>query len=253
MIFSKVNALVALLVLYSLCLTAQAKDLLAVGTSFGQIFEQKSNGEFTGLAVDILNRFAKQTNVTIHYQIIPWRRAQSMVERGQADILIGPYHTKEREALLAFSEKAFYRDEIVFYARKDKIHRWNGEYDSIKNQRIGKMQGWSYGATFTEQTQMLAINEFVDLKSGIERLSRGDLDLLATNRRNTDAEQLKITISNTIEPILPIIDIQDGFMAFPKQGEFIPLRLQFDHFFNDMIQTGELLQLSKTYGVAIPP
>lgn len=114
MIFSKVNALVAFLVLYGLCLTAQAKDLLAVGTSFGQIFEQKSNGEYTGLGVDILNRFAEQTNVTIHYQIIPWRRAQSMVERGQADILIGPYYSKEREALLAFSEKAFFEMKSCF-------------------------------------------------------------------------------------------------------------------------------------------
>ncbi|MCL1089067.1 transporter substrate-binding domain-containing protein [Shewanella profunda] len=252
MIFSKAYALVALLVLGSLCFTAQAKDLLAVGTSFSQIFEQKSNGEYTGLGVDILNRFAEQQKVTIHYQIAPWRRAQSMVERGQADILIGPYHTKEREALLAFSERAFYRDEIVFYARKDRINSWNGEYHSIKNQRIGKMQGWSYGATFTEQTQTLTINEFVDLKSGVERLSRGDLDLLATNRRNTDAEQLKLKISNTIEPILPIIDIQDGFMAFPKQEQFDPLRYRFDRFFEEMIKNGTLTTLGQKYRVTLP-
>ncbi|MGI2066678.1 substrate-binding periplasmic protein [Shewanella sp. MF08487] len=244
--------LFTLILLCSLCVTTQSKELLAVGTSFNQIFELQPNGEYTGLGVDILNRFAEQTNVTIHYQIIPWRRAQSMVEHGQADILIGPYYSKEREALLAFSEKAFFRDEIVFYARKDKINSWNGEYHSIKNQRIGKMQGWSYGARFTEQTEMLTINEFVDLKSGIERLSRGDLDLLATNQRDTNTEQWKLKISNTIEPIFPIIDIQDGFMAFPKQGQFDPLRTRFNSFLEEIIQNGTLTTLGQKYRVSLP-
>lgn len=90
MILSKAFAQVVLLALSSLCLTAQAKDLLAVGASFNQIFELQPNGEYTGLGVDILNRFAQQQSVNIHYQITPWRRAISMVERGQADILIGP-------------------------------------------------------------------------------------------------------------------------------------------------------------------
>lgn len=252
MILSKIHSKILLLALSGFCCTVQAEDLLAVGTRFNQIFEQQANGEFTGLGVDILNRFAKQQKVTIHYEIAPWRRAQSMVERGQADILIGPYLNQARQNQLTFSAKAFYRDEIVFYASNASAIPWNGDYQSIKGLRIGKMQGWSYGESFNEQTQLLAINEFVDIKSGIERLSRGDLDLLATNVRNTEATLANIKIPQAIGPIVPIIGIQDGFMAFPKQAQFAPLKQQFDRFFEDMLQSGELANLGKIHRVTIP-
>lgn len=241
-----------LLLLLSTSGAINAQELLAVGTSFSQIFEQKSNGEYSGLGVDILNRFAEQQKVVIHYQIAPWRRAQAMVERGQADILIGPYISEARQKVLAFSSQAFYRDEIVFYARTNNPTTWDGTYDNIHGLRIGKMQGWSYGYRFNERTKTLTINEFADLKSGIERLSRGDLDLLATNVRNTQAVLSQIKIPQAITPIMPVIDIQDGFMAFPKYPKFQPLQQHFDQFLQAMYDSGELAKLAKIRGVTIP-
>lgn len=242
----------ALTILTCLITPVKAQELLAVGTSFSQIFEQKSNGEYSGLGVDILNRFAEQQKVVIHYQIAPWRRAQAMVERGQADILIGPYISEARQKVLAFSSLAFYRDEIVFYAKTNNPTTWDGSYDSIHGLRIGKMQGWSYGYRFNERTKTLTINEFADLKSGIERLSRGDLDLLATNVRNTQAVLSQIKIPQAITPIMPIIDIQDGFMAFPKYPKFQPLQQDFDQFLQAMHDSGELAKLAKIREVTIP-
>lgn len=248
------NTLIKLTLITLTCLITpiKAQELLAVGTHFSQIFEQQPNGNYTGLGVDILNRFAEQQKVTIHYQITPWRRAQSMVERGQADILIGPYFSEERQKRLAFSAQPFYRDEIVFYARVNSPTSWDGSYASISGLKIGKMQGWSYGYLFTERTKALTINEFTDLKSGIERLSRGDLDLLATNIRNTQAVLAQIKIPQAIAPIMPAIDIQDGFMAFPKDSQFQPLQQSFDLFMQHMVQTGELTTLASVRGVTIP-
>ncbi len=67
------NTLRRLVLLTLICLVApiKAEELFAVGTRFSQIFEQKPNGEYIGLGVDILNRFAQQQKVTIHYQIAP--------------------------------------------------------------------------------------------------------------------------------------------------------------------------------------
>lgn len=242
----------SLFILSSLCPPAQAEELLAVGTSFSQIFEQNAKGEYNGLAVDILNRFAERQKVTIHYQLAPWRRAQAMVERGQADILIGPYISEARQKVLAFSSLAFYRDDIVFYARAHHPTPWDGNYASIRGLRIGKMQGWSYGYLFNERTKSLTINEFADLKSGIERLSRGDLDLLASNIRNTQSLLAQIKLPQNIMPLSPAIDTQDGFMAFPKYAQFQPLLESFDLFLQDMVQSGELANLAKARGVSIP-
>ncbi|ABI39821.1 ABC transporter, periplasmic substrate-binding protein, putative [Shewanella sp. MR-4] len=252
MAFKKVLICYSLFILMSLCPSAKAEELLAVGTTFSQIFEQKANGEYSGLGVDILNRFAEQQKVTIHYQIAPWRRAQSMVERGQAEILIGPYISEARQKVLAFSSIAFYRDDIVFYARTNNPTPWDGNYASIHGLRIGKVQGWSYGYLFNERTKTFTINEFTDLKSGIERLSRGDLDLLASNVRNTQAVLAQIKIPQAIAPILPTIDTLDGFMAFPKYSQFQPLQESFDLFLQDMVKTGELANLARVHGVSIP-
>ncbi|MGL6012012.1 MAG: substrate-binding periplasmic protein, partial [Shewanella oncorhynchi] len=43
-----------------------------------------------------------------------------------------------------------------------------------------------------------------------------------------------------------------GFMAFPKQAKFDPLRTHFDSFFEEMIQNGTLTTLGQKYRVTLP-
>jgi len=62
----------------------------------------------------------------------------------------------------------------------------------------------------------------------------------------------QIKIPKAITPITPIIDVQDGYMAFPKQAKFDPLRQRFDRFFEDMIQNGTFTTLGQEYRVTLP-
>lgn len=70
-------------------LTGHAAERLAVSTTFAQIFEQGSDGQWRGLGVDVLCALAARAGDTIRFQLYPWPRAQAMVERAQADILVG--------------------------------------------------------------------------------------------------------------------------------------------------------------------
>lgn len=244
-----------LLLLSSLSLASpwlQARELLAVGTHFSQVFEVGADGEFRGIAVDILRSFANDHGHSIRFESYPWLRAQSMVHLGKADILIGPYKNATRERLLAFSEQGFYRDQMVFYVQKSAPITWNGNFDELKPHLVGDMLGWYYGDGYHEAKSGLRVVSFEKLKGAVERLLLGDIDLLAANRRNMRAILAQLNKSDALESLEPIITIQDGYFAFPKKEEFIAIRTQFDTAFDAMVRRGELARLAKAHDIRIP-
>jgi len=125
---------------------SHAAQVLAVGTEFANVFERNAVGEYTGLGADILRALAKQNGDDIRFEIYPWARAQWMVENEQAQILIGPYKTAEREGKFAFAKRAFYRDLMALYVRKGSEFSWDGNYASLPGPRLGVINGCVYGA-----------------------------------------------------------------------------------------------------------
>ncbi|MEH6459985.1 substrate-binding periplasmic protein [Chitinimonas sp. JJ19] len=238
------------LILLAGALPASARELLVVGTQFGRLFEQVPSGEFEGLAVTLVREFARASGHTVRFDIYPWARAQMVVQTGKADMLIGPYKTPEREQLFAFSDKAFYRDEMVFYARAGSSTRWDGDYAQLRGLRIAAIRGWAYGAGFEAARAQVDMTN--NLQSGILMLSEKRVDLLATNRRNTEALLATMASPPDIQAISPIIEVQDGYFAFPKSAEAASLRAEFNVFFNNLIRKGELARLARQHGVTIP-
>jgi polar amino acid transport system substrate-binding protein len=231
---------------------AQARELLAVGTHFSQVFEVGADGEFRGIAVDILKSFAHDNGHSVRFESYPWLRAQSMVHLGKADILIGPYKNANRERLLAFSAQGFYRDQMVFYVQKSSAIAWQGNFDELQHHLVGDMLGWYYGDGYQEAKSRLRVVSFEKLKGAVERLLRGDIDLLAANKRNMRAILTQLNKSDALESLEPIITIQDGYFAFPKMEEFAAIRTQFDISFDDMVRRGELARLALLHAIAVP-
>jgi polar amino acid transport system substrate-binding protein len=233
-------------------ISATARELIVAGTQFGRVFEQASNGKFTGLAVDLLEEYARTAGDTVRFELVPWPRAQMMVQTGLADILIGPYKTPERELVFAFSDKPFYRDEMVFYARAEGDAGWDGNYAHLKERRIAAIRGWAYGDQFDRMQRELKVDITDSLENGIRMLSNRHVDLLATNRRNTEALLPSMILPRAISPILPIIDTHDGYFAFPKRPGFEALRVEFDKVFDEMVSKGVLAKLALKHGVSVP-
>ena len=78
-----------------------------------------ADGQVTGLKIDMLELVAARAGIAIREQARPWQRAQSMVEHGEADLLVIP-ETDEREAYAAFSRNAlFYDTTVVLYLRNE--------------------------------------------------------------------------------------------------------------------------------------
>ncbi len=234
-------------------LAAQGAEWRVVGTQFARVFEPDASGETAmGLAADVLRAVAARTGDTVHFKLYPWARAQAMVEHGEADVLVGPYKSPERLLRFAFAERPFYQDDMVFYTRMGGSPSWSGSYATIRGLRIVAVNGWIYGSAFDTARAEWGINNVPSVENGLMMLMHNRIDLLAANRRNTEAAIDTLQIRGAVQPLLPIIDVQQGYFAFPRQSSHDGLRQRFNQAFNQLVDSGELARLARKHGVTVP-
>lgn len=230
-----------------------AAERLAVGASFSGVFEQTADGQWRGLGVEVLQQLADSAGDTIRFKMYPWPRAQAMVELGQADILIGPYRSPEREKRYAFFELPLYRDRVVFYARHDSSTRWTGDLRTLRSARIGTIRGWHYGPAFERARPLLNISKIPQLENGFRMLAYRRVDLLAANERNSVPVLTALGMEGQLVPLCPAITELDGYFAFPRAAKFAATRDRYNTLFKEMVRSGELERLGAKNGVLVPP
>ena len=233
-------------------LPAQARELLAVGAQFERVFEYQDSGDYGGLGVELLRLMAARTGNTVRFRMVPWARAQAMLVQGQADILIGPYKAPERFASMAFADKPFYQDQIVFYTRQDPGFSWDGDYANLKNRRLVMLNGWAYGSDLERVRASLQVSVANNVENGLKMLVHNHVDLFVTNRRNTEPVVERLGMGRQVKVLPRVLEVQNGYFAFPRAPEFDRLRLQFDQEFNSLIDSGELKRLGKRFDVTTP-
>ncbi|EEF25306.1 conserved hypothetical protein, partial [Ricinus communis] len=233
-------------------LSGKAVERLAVGTTFAHIFEEGSDGQWRGLGVDVLRVLAARAGDTVRFQLYPWPRAQAMVERAQADILVGPYKSPERLLRFAFVDQPFYRDRMVFYARRDAAPPWRGDLAALRNRRIAAVRGWHYGPQFDQARPLLEISEVPQLENGVQMLAYGRVDLLATNERNSAGVIGALRLDDALTVLCPDIAQLDGYLAFPRDPKFSAVRDRYNTLFSEMVRSGELARLGARNGVLVP-
>jgi polar amino acid transport system substrate-binding protein len=229
-----------------------AAERLAVGTTFSHIFEQAADGQWHGLGVDVLRTLAARAGDTVRFKLYPWPRAMAMVERAQADILVGPYKSPERLKLFAFTDQPFYRDRMVFYARSGSNPPWRGDMAALKVRRIATVRGWHYGPDFEQARPLLNISEVPQLENGLQMLALGRVDLLATNQRNSTELVGSLRLEHALTVLCPDITQLDGYLAFPRDAKFSTVRHRYNALFTEMVRSGELARLGARNGVLVP-
>ncbi|MBC9248954.1 hypothetical protein A9179_01570 [Pseudomonas alcaligenes] len=230
----------------------QAREWLVVGAAFPQVYEQGENGQFHGLATDVLRLLAAELGDELRFELYPWARAQRMVELGAADILVGPYRTAEREARFAFAAVPFYQDRMVFYARRQASPRWDGDFASLAGQRIAVVRGWAYGTRFEAARAQLQLDTVESVPNGLRMLAAGRIELLASNQRNTRAPLAELGLDGQLVQLQPEFDVQRGYFAFPRDSAHAELRERFDRAFTRVVEQGLLARLAAPLEVEVP-
>ena len=231
---------------------AQAQPVLAVGATFARLFMPGPQGRPQGLAVDLLERILLPLGQAPRYELYPWLRAQAMLAQGQAQILIGPYRTPEREALMRFSQQAFYEDAMLFYVRREALDLWRGDYAALAGLRVGVVQGWVYGAEFEQRRAQLRPEPLRDLATGLRMLERGRLDLLAANERNAQPVLEALGLGQALLPCRTPLGRLRGHFAFGLDEAGALWRQRVDAGLARLRASGELATLAARWQVTLP-
>jgi polar amino acid transport system substrate-binding protein len=228
------------------------RELLVIGTRFEQIYERQSGGEFTGMGVELVRTIAAQLGYTVRFEIYPWKRAQLLLGQGKADILVGPYLSEERLRTMRFSQRPFFQDQMAFYALTGAQRGWNGDYGALAGKRIVMLNGWVYGEAFETARARLQISVANTVENGLNMLKHRHVELFASNRRDTEPVVDVMELRGKVESLLPLIETQNAYFAFPRDARFDTLRLSFDKALEALAARGELQRLGKRFAVSVP-
>ncbi|MGQ3053602.1 MAG: substrate-binding periplasmic protein [Roseateles sp.] len=229
---------------------ARATPLRAVGSQFARIFEGSEGQAPKGLAVDLLGQLFGDS---LRCEWLPWSRAQLMVEQGEADILIGPYRTPEREGRMLFSVRSFYSDAMVWYARRGEEARWSGEFGTLAQTPVAAVRGWAYGSRFERmKTSMNQLTWVQSVDAGLLMLTKRRVELFAANDRNCQPVLQRLNLTDAVARCSPPLDVLHGHMAFARSATGEELSRRYDRAFEQWLRTGSATELYRRWGVERP-
>ncbi len=202
-----------------------------VGSEFPDILSYDKDGVLKGSAAEIIDTASKKLNFKYKISLYPWIRATEMVKYGQADILIGPYKTKEREKLMKFSKNHFYEDQIILVSLNENKVEWNGDLRSIKNYKVGVVRGWALGKTFEKHKSLLEVTKAESTDKLLQMLQRKRLDIIIVHKRSyTDDIKTKSIDINSFRVLSPPLSRQKGYFAYSQEKELDQFMRAFNGF-----------------------
>lgn len=151
---------------------AQADTVTAAGDPWPPFLDPEHAKQ--GVAVEIVAAALASQGHTLKFSFMPWQRALDGVKEGSIDILVGAWHTQEREAYLLFGE-SYLSNDLKFIKRKDDAFAYTG-IDSLKGKTIGTVRGYGYGDAF-EKANNFKKQEAAELMPSILKLVGGRIDL----------------------------------------------------------------------------
>ncbi|HEX2010374.1 MAG TPA: transporter substrate-binding domain-containing protein [Roseateles sp.] len=137
-----------------------------------------------GLYYELMNEAARRLGWTLQYIEVPSARAFRMMELGEADLMLGPLRTPERERFLSYTQVQLPAEDKAFYAPPG-APAVRGPEDLL-GRRIAVQRGKRYGSTFDTDAR-LQRHEVNDYRAALEMVARGRLDIAVVPERQGDA------------------------------------------------------------------
>ena len=224
-------------------------EILFVGTSFPVILQQNNDEQIYGLAPDIISRIMTSLNIPYKIIIVPWKRAQTMMENGQADVIIGPYKTAEREALFDFSTYPFYMDKMVLYTHSTNPINWTGDLSKLQGKNLGVPLGWTGGENYESLRHLIHIYDVPGLQNGLQMVVKRRIEFVLANLRNAEFIIRQEGIADDLQLLLPEIQSTNGYFGFSKTTPIHSFRLQFSQELAKLFELGEIARMNHKYGL----
>lgn len=154
--------------------SAQPAVLRVVGSSDPpyRVFGPSGAG---GLYYELLNEAVRRLGWIPRYEDAPSVRALRMMELGEADLMVGPFRSPDRERYLLYTQVPLPAVDIVFYTRP-----WAPALrvaDDLVGRTIAVHRGKRYGHGFDDDPR-LRRHELSNYRTAFEMVARGRLDVV---------------------------------------------------------------------------
>ncbi|GAB3257204.1 transporter substrate-binding domain-containing protein [Chitinimonas naiadis] len=217
----------ALAVLFALPLWAGAacdKLVYATNPKYPPYGWAEDEVRYQGAAVALLKLVAP-ANVTLQPAFYPWKRALSMAESGEIDLLLALRITPDRQRYLSFTRsRAFHNPIVVFVAANSPIR--TAEWPGLAAYRGAVSAGDFFGSGFDEYLKTsLKVEVAPTMVENFKKLRAGRVDYFVTGEqlgraylRNTEG-----ALSGSIVALKPAISDGDIHFGFSKKSACLGL------------------------------
>jgi polar amino acid transport system substrate-binding protein len=104
--------------------------------------------ENPGFLVKLAKTIFEKRGHTIKYSVVPWKRAKLGMINGTYDGIVGMAKNEDTEKLYVFPALEMAESQFCFYVAHDSQWTYTG-MPSLKNERLGVINGYGYGAEGT--------------------------------------------------------------------------------------------------------
>lgn len=180
--------------------SAQTAKTIIVATHIEPPFSDIIDGEFSGENIDIANAFAEKTGKKIRFVYCPVARCFSLMQAGQADMIVAVRKTKIREKFLHYLTPAIkiqHRPLRFYILANNKITV--DKYEDLKPLKIGVLRGASYFDKLDHDTNITKIpltnhQQLVDmlLKGRIDTFLEREESITPLVEQNTYSTRIKL-------------------------------------------------------------
>lgn len=229
---------------------AQAETLLLAAALTRPTAYFQASGKPTGMLVDIVTEAFRRAGYQVEFKLMPWARCLAEVKAGEVDGVFSSFKLPEREKFLAFTNEPLTTQTITFFARRNSTISFDGDLSTLRDVKIGIINGTSYGKKFDAAVKDGTF-QFIDptnnINSNLAKLVLGRVDLVPGAREVTIEAAKHLNLLSQIKEVSPLIESMPSYIAFTKVRDLSKASRAFDREIALMKRDGSYDRIVKSY------
>ncbi|MGE0086693.1 MAG: substrate-binding periplasmic protein [Desulfococcaceae bacterium] len=207
----------------------------------------QTNEDGSGMFFDIVRTVYEPAGIKMKFEIVPWKRAESMISAKEADAYLSARKRKDR--LVPRYPLWVEHTAVVF--RKDRIKEWKG-MESLNNKNLLWMRGYDFHTDSHLNGIQFKWQETDSLEQAWKLVEMGRYD--AYIEVLEDLKQYAKTGNADMNLLqIEVLWGENSYMAFAKREKSEKLMQIYDKRIKEIFDSGELEKLFEKWGIMYSP
>jgi len=209
---------------------------------------ETSSGEVDGLAVQVVRSVFAQLSIPIEIEVLPWGRAISYVENGQADGIFTAFKTPERETFADYSNEVLFDQNIRMIRLRSSLLHWSQH--EIERWSVCVVSNVSYGNwldSMIKQEKFRQVFRVTTQEQCVRMLLSGRADYWVSNEYGAKSIAADLQVLASLHFIEPPIESTPSYIAFSKRRRHTQLINDIDEILKSMKEDGRYQKIIDSY------